>query len=59
MKRVERILIKIAIIQGCLFLLVQIFFHHFDLFPGIKEIIFYEGVNNQNHEEIIEAIQLP
>lgn len=59
MKRVERILIKIAIIQGCFFLLVQIFIHHFDLFPGIREIIFYEGVNNQNHSEIIEAIQIP
>lgn len=59
MKRVERILIKIALVQGCLFLLVQIFFHHYDAFPELKALIFYEGVHNQNYSEILEAIQMP
>ena len=59
MKEIERILMKIAIIQGCLFLLVQILFHHYDAFPGLKEIIFYEGVTNQNYSEILETMQKP
>lgn len=59
MKKVERILIKIAIVQGCFLLLSQIFFHHYNSFPELKELILYEGVNNGNYSEILEAIQLP
>lgn len=55
MRAVERIIIKIVCIQFLFLLIVQIFFHHLNSFPELKEITQYEGVTENNFSEIIET----
>jgi len=55
MKKIERILIKIIIIQFILLFFVQIFFHQMELFPQLKQLTKYEGVNNFTYSEIIQT----
>ncbi|MFD2445875.1 YpfB family protein [Bacillus sp. CGMCC 1.16607] len=56
MKNFERILIKVIIVQFLFLIITQIVFHHFNAFPELKEIIQYEGVNNENYSEILETL---
>ncbi|MEH7075620.1 YpfB family protein [Neobacillus drentensis] len=57
MKNVERILIKIVIIQFIFLFLAQLFFHQLDVFPEIKQLTKYEGVNENTYTEILETFQ--
>jgi hypothetical protein len=56
MKRLERILIKLIIVQFVFLILAQIFFHNLNVFPELKEITQYEGVNNNQFTEILETL---
>jgi hypothetical protein len=56
MKRIERILIKLIIVQFVFLLLTQIFFHNLNVFPELKEITQYEGVNNNQYIDILETL---
>jgi hypothetical protein len=55
MKIVERVLIKIIIIQFIFLLLSQVIFHQMDAFPQIKQITLYEGVNKNTYTELLEV----
>ncbi|MGG3470805.1 YpfB family protein [Neobacillus pocheonensis] len=57
MKRVERILIKIAIIQFIFLFLTQFAFHQLDILPQLKQITKYEGVNENTFTEILQTFQ--
>ncbi|MBT2661002.1 YpfB family protein [Bacillus sp. ISL-45] len=57
MKTLERILIKIAIIQFVFLIIAQIFFHEINAFPELKEITQYEGVTDNNHSEVLKSIR--
>ena len=57
MKKVERILIKIVIIQFIFLFLAQLIFHHLDVFPQVKQLTKYEGVNENTYTEILETFQ--
>lgn len=57
MKTVERYLIKVVIIQFMFLLLAQLFFHQLNIFPQIKQLTKYEGVNENSFTEIIQTIQ--
>lgn len=56
MERTERIITKLVLIHVVLLLLCQIFFHHLNTFPGLKDLTQYEGVGSQNFEKIVETI---
>jgi hypothetical protein len=55
MKTVERVLIKIVIIQFIFLLLSQAILHQLDVFPQLKQITKYEGVNKNTYTEILET----
>jgi hypothetical protein len=55
MKMIERIMIKIAIIQFIFLLLSQIILHQLDAFPQLKQLTKYEGVNKNTYTEILET----
>ncbi|MCL6571336.1 MAG: YpfB family protein [Bacillus sp. (in: Bacteria)] len=57
MKKVERILIKIVIVQFVFLFLTQLFFHHVGIFPEIKQLTKYEGVNKSTYTEILQTFQ--
>lgn len=57
MKKVERVLIKIVIIQFIFLFLSQLFFHQLDVFPQVKQLTKYEGVNENTYTEILETFQ--
>ncbi|WP_160721380.1 YpfB family protein [Bacillus sp. USDA818B3_A] len=57
MKTVERILIKLVIVQFTFLFLSQILFHQMDIFPQIKHLARYEGVNNSTFTEILQTFQ--
>ena len=56
MKTIERVLIKIAIIQLLFLLLTQCFLHCFPEFPKLKQITKYEGVNKYFDIKITETM---
>ncbi|GHH98166.1 YpfB family protein [Neobacillus kokaensis] len=57
MERVERILIKLIIVQ-CIFLLIsQFFFHQLNLLPEVKELTKYEGVNENTMTDILQTLK--
>jgi hypothetical protein len=56
MKNLERILIKVIVIQFVFLVIAQVIFHHLDAFPELKEITQYEGVNNGNYSEVLETL---
>jgi hypothetical protein len=55
MKTVERVLIKMAVIQLVFLLLSQIIFHQLDPFPQLKQITIYEGVTKNTLTKIVET----
>jgi hypothetical protein len=57
MKRVERLLIKVVIVQFIFLFLSQLFFHQLDIFPQVKQITKYEGVNENTFTEILQTFQ--
>jgi hypothetical protein len=56
MKRLERILIKLIIVQFVFLIVTQILFHNLNAFPELKEITQYEGVNNNQYSEVLETL---
>jgi hypothetical protein len=56
MKFLERILIKLVIIQFLFLMLAQVVFHKLNVFPELKEITQYEGVNNGQYSEVLETL---
>ena len=55
MKVVERILIKIVIIQFVFLFLAQFFFHQLNIFPQIDQLTKYEGVTENTFTEILQT----
>lgn len=55
MKSIERILMKLIIIQFIILFLSQVFLHSFNLFPELKEITQYEGVTDNNFSKLLET----
>lgn len=58
MENIERILLKLMIIQGICLLIAQLFLHKLNAFPELKEIVQYEGVTENNYTELLETFQL-
>ncbi|MGM0845981.1 MAG: YpfB family protein [Bacillota bacterium] len=56
MKRIDRILIKLAFFHFILLLVIQVVFHGLNILPELNKLVFYEGVNKQEHTEIIEVL---
>lgn len=56
MKKVERIIIKLAIIQLIFLLFFQLIVHDGDTFLELKRLAKYEGVYRDNHEVIIDVL---
>lgn len=56
MKNLERILIKIIIVQFVFLIVTQIMFHQFNAFPELKIITQYEGVNNDQFSDVLETL---
>ncbi|MEH7094761.1 YpfB family protein [Neobacillus vireti] len=57
MKTVERILIKLVIVQFIFLFLSQLLLHQLDIFPQIKHITKYEGVSENTITEILQTFQ--
>lgn len=57
MKSIERILMKIVIIQFLFLFITQIFFHKFNIFPELKQLTQYEGVTDNNFTEFLETFK--
>lgn len=55
MKTVERILIKLIVIQFIFLLLSQYVFHKFEILPELQQLARYEGVSEDNFSEILET----
>jgi hypothetical protein len=55
-KTVERILIKLVIVQFIFLFLSQLLLHQMDFFPQIKQLTKYEGVNENTLTEILETL---
>lgn len=56
MKILERILIKLIIVQFVFLIVTQILFHNLNVFPELKEITQYEGVNNNKYSDVLETL---
>jgi hypothetical protein len=56
MKKLERILIKLIVVQFVFLIVTQIFFHNLNVFPELKEITQYEGVNNNQYSDVLETL---
>ncbi|CAG9608325.1 YpfB family protein [Pseudoneobacillus rhizosphaerae] len=56
MKSIERILIKLIIVQFVFLIVAQILFHNLNVFPELKEITQYEGVNNNQYTDVLETL---
>ncbi len=57
MKKVERVLIKVIVIQFIFLFFAQLFFHQLDVLPRVKQLTKYEGVNENTYTEILETFQ--
>jgi len=57
MKKVERFLIKLVIVQFLFLFLSQLLFHQMNIFPQIKNLTKYEGVNENTLTEILQTFQ--
>ncbi|PWW30378.1 hypothetical protein DFO73_103263 [Cytobacillus oceanisediminis] len=57
MKAIERILLKLIIVQFIFLLITQLFFHHMNAFPELKQLTQYEGVTDQNFTELLETFK--
>lgn len=56
MKTIERIIMKVIIIQFIFLFLAQLFFHQLDVFPQFEQLTKYEGVNENTFTEILQTI---
>jgi hypothetical protein len=57
MKAIERILIKIIIIQFIILVFSQFVFHKLQAFPELNQLMRYEGVTEDNFSQILETFQ--
>jgi hypothetical protein len=55
MKVVERVLIKVVIIQFIFLFLAQLFLHQLGIFPQLDQLTKYEGVNESTFTEILQT----
>ncbi|MEH7121210.1 YpfB family protein [Neobacillus vireti] len=55
MKTIERILIKLVIVQFIFLFLSQLLLHQIDIFPQVKQLTKYEGVNENTFTEILQT----
>jgi hypothetical protein len=55
MKLIERILLKVIVIQFILLLLTQLFFHKWNSSPELQQLTQYEGATENNLTEILET----
>ncbi|WP_338451776.1 YpfB family protein [Niallia oryzisoli] len=55
MKIVERLLLKLIIIQFVFLLLTQVFFHKLNSFPELQQLAQYEGVSENDLTEFLET----
>jgi hypothetical protein len=55
MKIVERILVKVIIIQFIFLFFAQLFLHQLDIFPQLEQLTKYEGVNEYTFTEILQT----
>ncbi|MCQ6273859.1 YpfB family protein [Bacillus sp. V3B] len=55
MKIVERVLLKVIMIQFIILLFTQLFFHKWNSFPELQQITQYEGVSENNLTEVLET----
>ncbi|WP_347564287.1 DUF5359 family protein [Bacillus sp. MM2020_4] len=53
----EGFLVKVLIVQFLFLFLSQLLFHQLDIFPQIKQLTKYEGVNEDIFTEIIQTFQ--
>ena len=58
MKIVERILIKVIIIQFFFLFFAQLFLHQLDIFPQLEQLTKYEGVNENTFTEILQTFKV-
>lgn len=56
-KTVERVIMKVAVIQFVLLLLTQLIFHQLDEIPQLKQITKYEGVTKNTMTKIVETMR--
>lgn len=54
-KTFERIIVKIIVIQFLFLIGAQFFFHQLSIFPELKIITKYEGVNKSNFTDFLET----
>ncbi|MCH6269050.1 YpfB family protein [Bacillus sp. FJAT-50051] len=57
LEKIEKILMKIIIIQFLFLLLTQFFLHQLDTLPELQQITKYEGVNENSITEILQTFQ--
>lgn len=55
MRSIERIMLKLVIVQFLFLLFAQIFLHKWDYLPELKEITQYEGVTENNFSDLLET----
>jgi Family of unknown function (DUF5359) len=55
MKIVERMLIKVIMIQFIFLFFAQLFLHQLDIFPQLEQLTKYEGVNENTITEILQT----
>ncbi|MED1468072.1 YpfB family protein [Bacillus salipaludis] len=56
MKVLERVLIKMVIIQFIFLILTQILLHQYGIFPELTQLTKYEGVSENSFTEIIQTL---
>jgi hypothetical protein len=56
LNRIEKILIKLAVFHFVLLIIAQVAFHGLDFLPEVNKLAFYEGVNKQEHTEIVDVL---
>ena len=56
MKIVERLLLKIIIIQLIMLVLAQFFFHKMHALPEWQQLTQYEGVSENQYNEFLETL---
>lgn len=56
MKIVERLLLKIIMIQLIMLVLAQLFFHKLNALPEWQQLTQYEGVSENQYNEFLETL---
>lgn len=55
MKRIERILVKLVVIQFICLVLAQIIMMNQDISPFLSKVVQYEGVTKDSFSKVIET----